>query len=142
MRNTGLVFLNRMFDRFYTAAETGGSGLGLSIARSLAMRHGLSRRGAAARRRRLSVSSGNARARRSGGFRPSFALAGSALAAMLWTVLPIAILLAGVGYVAISVRRNRHEHRARSEERAALLLAAMHGRAVERRDPARASMRS
>lgn len=28
----------RMFDRFYTAAESGGSGLGLSIARSLAMR--------------------------------------------------------------------------------------------------------
>lgn len=28
----------RMFDRFYTAAESGGSGLGLSIARSLAVR--------------------------------------------------------------------------------------------------------
>jgi hypothetical protein len=50
---------------------------------------------------------------------------------MLWTILPIAIVLAAVAYVAIAARRTRREHRVRSEERAALLLAAMHGRAGE-----------
>lgn len=44
---------DRMFDRFYTADDSGGSGLGLSIARSLAMRmHGqlsvVTRRGSSA----------------------------------------------------------------------------------------------
>jgi hypothetical protein len=46
---------------------------------------------------------------------------------MLWTTLAIAIVLAAAGYVAVAVRRTRREHRARSDERAALLLAAMHG---------------
>ena len=50
---------------------------------------------------------------------------------MLWTILPIAIVIAALAYVALAVRRARGEHRARSEERAALLLTAMHGRAAE-----------
>src|SRR5690606_6600886 len=52
---------------------------------------------------------------------------------MLWTVLAIVIVLAAVAYIALTVRRARHEHRARSDERAALLLAAMHGHPAESR---------
>ena len=47
---------------------------------------------------------------------------------MLWTLLPVAIVLAAVAYGVLSVRRVQREHRARSDERTALLLAAMHGR--------------
>ncbi|MPZ45431.1 MAG: DUF2726 domain-containing protein [Betaproteobacteria bacterium] len=47
---------------------------------------------------------------------------------MLWTILSIAVVLAAIAYIALAVRRARREHRARSDERAALLLAAMHGR--------------
>jgi hypothetical protein len=52
---------------------------------------------------------------------------------MLWTILPIVIVLAAVAYVALTVRRARREHRTRSDERAALLLAAMHGHPGESR---------
>ncbi len=46
---------------------------------------------------------------------------------MLWTFIPIAILIAAVAYVALTVRRARREHQARSEERAAAMLLALHG---------------
>ena len=50
---------------------------------------------------------------------------------MLWTILPLVIVLAAVAYLTLTLGRARREHRARSEERAALLLAAMHGRGGE-----------
>jgi hypothetical protein len=58
---------------------------------------------------------------------------------VLWTLLSLVILLAAVAYLTLTVRRARREQRARSEERAALLLAAMHGRAGEPRDASAAA---
>jgi hypothetical protein len=50
---------------------------------------------------------------------------------MLWTFLPIAILLAAVGYVVLAVRRARRSHKERSDERAAAMLLALHGKAAQ-----------
>ena len=52
---------------------------------------------------------------------------------MLWTFLPIAILIAAVGYVVLVVRRARRSHKARSDERAAAMLVALHGKSAQPR---------
>lgn len=44
----------------------------------------------------------------------------------MWTVLLIVILVALIVYAIVKVRRAREEHRARSDERAAAMLLAMH----------------
>jgi hypothetical protein len=46
---------------------------------------------------------------------------------MLWTFLPIAIVIAAAAYVIMAVRRARREQRARSDERAAAMLIALQG---------------
>jgi cytochrome c-type biogenesis protein CcmH/NrfF len=46
---------------------------------------------------------------------------------MLWSLILVAILVAAVAYIVLTVRRARREHQARSEERAAAMLLALHG---------------
>ena len=46
---------------------------------------------------------------------------------MLWSFLPIAIVVAAAAYIVLVVRRARREQRARSQERAAAMLVAMQG---------------
>lgn len=44
----------------------------------------------------------------------------------VWTVLLVMILVALIAYAIVKIRRAREEHRARSDERAAAMLLAMH----------------
>jgi cytochrome c-type biogenesis protein CcmH/NrfF len=54
----------------------------------------------------------------------------------VWTVLLVMILVALIAYAIVKVRRSREEHRARSDERAAAMLLAMHQESAKPRPAA------
>jgi len=54
----------------------------------------------------------------------------------VWTVLLVMILVALIAYAIVKVRRAREEHRARSDERAAAMLLAMHQESAKPRPAA------